>query len=113
MDGAVSGDRALAWSPTMSTAPSVRDERRSERFDVRLSGTIVATDGTRHAAVVRNLSFYGFMAECPLDVVRGDDVVVEMHGRPAVAAKVAWGRDGYMGGAFEAPLTSEELVKLL
>jgi len=97
----------------MNLAPTARDERRSERFDVRLAGTIVAADGTRHSAVVRNLSFYGFMAECALDVVRGDDVVVEMNGRPAVAAKIAWGRDGYMGGAFEAPLTSEELVKLL
>lgn len=96
-----------------TTGSAIRDERRSERFDVRIRGSIVDARGARHDAVVRNLSYYGFMAECDLDVSRGDAVTVEMEGRPAVTAHIAWGRHGHMGGSFDTPMTSEDLVKLL
>jgi hypothetical protein len=95
------------------TAFAIRDERRSERFDVRLPGIVVDAQGVRHPAVVRNLSFYGFMAECDLLVNRGQLITVEMENRPVIDATIAWGRDGHLGGSFAAPLSSEDLVKLL
>lgn len=53
---------------------------------------------------LENLSFSGFCARCEIELKPGDFVSIELREIGLVRARIAWCRDGRIGGAFFNPV---------
>jgi len=94
------------------TAAIAEDERRSERTDVDIAAGLRTSRGKRVPALIRNVSAHGFMAECGAALVPGTAVTLDLFDGTALAARVAWRREGHIGAAFVDPISDEMLAAI-
>lgn len=87
--------------------------RRSPRIAVAVE-TILRALGTHgHPAVVRDLSASGFMAETEQDFIPGETARLQLPEVGFVSARVIWSKGGRVGGAFDQPIKSGPLSRLI
>lgn len=83
--------------------------RTSSRQRVGESTTL-RVDGHAFDITVIDLSYQGFGAASNIDVPAGTPVRLGIPGIGAFNAKIAWSRDGLLGGYFDTPLTSNQIM---
>lgn len=84
--------------------PSGQVKRTSRRVDVNARSRLRHGDFRQTEVQLANLSFGGFCAICDLPLEPGDFVSIDLPDIGLVRAKVAWCRDGRMGGTFFSPV---------
>ena len=84
----------------MAVEGCASDRRRSDRTPISVATTMRALGYHGVDVVVRNLSESGFMAETRDDFGEGDYVRLKLPTIGTVLARVAWARDGTVGGEF-------------
>ena len=52
--------------------------------------------------VIRDLAFTGFRADCSVALAKGDRISIDLPAFGLVPARIAWCRDGMIGGLFDA-----------
>ena len=80
------------------------DERSEPRVDAESHTAVLSMRGRRHVVRLVNVSSSGAMIVFPLVPIIGEELTVQLYGRPAVAAHVRWVRDGKIGINFVTPL---------
>ncbi len=95
-----------------SLAAAIEDDRRSDRTGVRISAGVRTARGRRVPVVVRNISCHGFMAEGAAAIVPGSIVTLDIDDQH-FEARIAWRRDGHVGGAFIAPVSENVLAAII
>lgn len=80
------------------------DERSEPRDDAGCEAAVLEIRGRRHVVRIVNLSRSGAMLAFSLVPNIGEEVVLQLPGRPRVTAKVLWVREGRIGVNFLAPL---------
>ena len=88
----------------LQASPSDQVKRSSRRIDVTIRSRLRYGDFRQAEVQLANLSFGGFCALCAVELERGDFVSIDLPDIGLVRAKVAWCRDGRMGGAFFSPV---------
>ena len=86
-----------------------RTSRTSGRQRVGESTTL-RVDGRAFDITVLDLSYQGFGASSDIYVSAGTPVRIGIPGIGVFDAKVVWSRDGLLGGYFDIPLTSRQLM---
>lgn len=95
-------------SPSVSGArdddPPLRP-RRTGRFAVDQASNLRSQGWHQVEVNVRNVSAFGFMAECPAPVAIGSYVSLDVPGIGPVQAQVRWQLGAAMGGLFLDPIS--------
>ena len=94
-------------------ARAVDDLRRAPRTAVAVQTVLRALGTHGHPAVVRDLSASGFMAETDQDFIPGETARLQLPDIGFVSARVIWSNAGKVGGAFDQPLKSAPLARLI
>lgn len=89
------------------------DSRRAPRATVAVETVLRALGTHGHPAVVRDLSASGFMAETDQDFIPGETARLQLPDVGFVSARVIWSNGGRVGGAFDQPLKSAPLARLI
>ncbi len=87
---------------TDADGASARDMDRDSLFLQADADIVGKANGLRIR--VRNLSAGGLMAEAPVEVERGDTVILTLRNIGQVVGKVAWTAEGRFGVAFDQPI---------
>ena len=88
-----------------STAPPTkpaRHDRKAKRLVVSVPSRIRHKGMRSVNIVIRDLAFTGFRADCAETFVKGARIFVDLPPFGLVPARVAWARDGMVGGLFDA-----------
>lgn len=97
-----------------SVPAGVIDELRSAPRAAVAVQTVLRALGTHgHPAIVRDLSASGFMAETDQDFIPGETARLQLPDVGFVSARVIWSNAGKVGGAFDQPLKSAPLARLI
>lgn len=78
--------------------------RSAERMPASLNIVLIGPDGHEQVAMVRDISAYGFMAECRDFIGIGTPLQCEFPNMGQHAAEVRWGLAGWIGCRFKAEL---------
>ncbi|RHW18980.1 PilZ domain-containing protein [Sphingomonas gilva] len=89
------------------------DARRHPRTAVAVETVLRALGTHGHPAVVRDLSSGGFMAETDQQFIPGETARLQLPEIGYVSARVIWSTGGKVGGAFDQPLKSGPLARLI
>lgn len=81
--------------------PSLVD-RKAKRVDVAMISRIRYRGMLSVDVMIRDLAFTGFRADCDIALTPGEHVSIDLPAFGLVPAKVAWCRDGEVGGVFES-----------
>lgn len=81
-------------------APVLREQRKVRSVEVSILSRIRHSGFEAASVQIRNLSFYGFRADGELDVKHGEFVSIDLPKIGLVRARIAWAKDGRMGGIF-------------
>jgi len=81
--------------------PSLVD-RKAKRVDVAMISRIRYRGMLSVDVLIRDLAFTGFRADCDVALQPGEHVSIDLPAFGLVPAKVAWCKDGEVGGLFES-----------
>lgn len=84
----------------MAVTASAADQRRAERTAATVATTMRSLGYNGVDVVVRNISEFGFMAETREAFPAGSYVRLKLPCVGTVLARIAWVRDGAVGGEF-------------
>jgi hypothetical protein len=79
---------------------AVQEQRRVRRVEVSIPSRIRHSRFEAAAVEIRNLSFYGFRADGSPELKHGDYVSIDLPRIGLVRARIAWAKDGRIGGIF-------------
>lgn len=77
-------------------------DRKAKRVDVTLASRVRYKGMLSVDVTIRDLAFTGFRADCPTEFVKGDRISIDLPSFGLVPARIAWCRDGRIGGLFDA-----------
>ena len=101
-------------SPNLSMAAAREEQDRREEGRVPVfHETEVRALGEAHAATVRNLSRWGFMAESEAQLAVRSYVYVVLPGVGSLPGRVTWARNGCFGANLLEPITSYHFERLI
>jgi hypothetical protein len=101
------------WQPAQTAARPVDEAEDEARFghlrttprdSMFLLASLRRANGTEVPVKVRNLSAGGLMAECPVSLIRDEELEADLRGIGPVPARVAWTAGGRIGLAFAQPI---------
>lgn len=88
--------------------PSHFRERRAERRSARSDAVLRHQNWYNVEVKIRDVSHFGFMAECADPVQIGSHVSLDVPGIGPVDAQVRWQIGGRMGGMFKDPISLDQ-----
>lgn len=88
----------------MQSTQTSHVKRTSRRIDVDIPSRLRHGGFRQVEVTLTNLSFGGFCARCELALTPGDFVSVDLPDIGLVRARIAWCRDGLIGGSFFNPV---------
>jgi hypothetical protein len=94
-------------------ARAIDDLRRAPRTTVAVQTVLRALGTHGHPAIVRDISASGFMAETEQDFIPGETARLQLPDVGFVSARVIWSKAGKVGGAFDQPIKSVPLSRLI
>lgn len=77
-------------------------ERKARRVAVALASRVTFRGMQSADVIVHDLAFTGFRATCAVSFVKGDRISIDLPAFGLVPARIAWCRDGLIGGLFDA-----------
>lgn len=81
---------------------SAKATRRAKRLDVALASRVRYRGMSSVDVTIRDLAFTGFRAECALALEKGERISIDLPPFGLVPAKIAWCREGLIGGLFDS-----------
>jgi len=87
--------------------------RATERMPIHLEGRLKLPDGTETALVLRDISGFGFMAECDIFVGICSTVELTLPGLKPLRAEVRWALADWIGCKFDEELGWDTLSLLI
>lgn len=86
-----------APSPSASQAA-----RKAKRLSVTIASRIRHKGMQSAEVTIRDLAFTGFRADCALELAKGERISIDLPPFGLVPAKIAWCREGMVGGLFDS-----------